>query len=390
MVTDIMETTMIARCASLLTAEMDGEIVMVNLEYGQYYGLDDISSDIWGRARAGVLVRGADRQPVGRLRGRRRETIAADVAGFTRAHGGAGGREDVVMAADAAGLRAAGCGPSDMIHAYRLATLRLVSDVELPELSPWSGEGDRPTDVVFRLGKPPPFLEAPDRVFAGFQTKGRRQYLTTYRDDARVMVEDGRTVTIELAPGADAAEASSTLMSPVQAVLWHQRGLLPLHASVIGVNGVAVALAGPSGVGKSTLAAALAAGGHEVLADDICIVDAANGADVLPGAARLRLWRDAVDHLNIAAQGMARDKYLVEGGTSIRPDRRKLAAIVLLSRQGGDAVEIEQLRGARCIMELREVVHMLPEANALGLAADVFAALTSLPSAGVATWRLVA
>ncbi len=208
-----------------------------------------------------------------------------------------------------------------MSHAYRLATLRLVSDVELPELSPWTGGGDGPTDVVFRLGKLPPSLDAPDRVFAGFQTKGRRQYLTTYRDDARVLVEDGRTVTIELAPGADAAEASSTLMAPVQAVLWHQRGLLPLHASVIGVNGVAVALSGPSGVGKSTLAAALAAGGHEVLADDICIVDAANGADVLPGAARLRLWRDAVDHLNIAAPGMARDKYLVEGGALTGPER---------------------------------------------------------------------
>jgi hypothetical protein len=277
-----------------------------------------------------------------------------------------------------------------MSHAYRLATLRLVSDVELPQLSPWSGGGDGPTDVVFRLGNLPPSLDAPDHVFAWFQTKGRRQYLTTYRDDARVLVEDGRTVTIELAPGADAAEASSTLMAPVQAVLWHQRGLLPLHASVISVNGVAIALAGPSGVGKSTLAAALAAGGHEVLADDICIVDTANGADVLPGAARLRLRRDAVDHLGIAAQRMERGKYLVEGVASTGPERRKLAAIVLLSRQGGDAVEIERLRGARCIMELQEVVHMLPEANALGLGADVFTALTSLPSSGVATWRLVA
>ena len=32
MITDILETTMIARCASLLTAEVDGEIVRVNVE----------------------------------------------------------------------------------------------------------------------------------------------------------------------------------------------------------------------------------------------------------------------------------------------------------------------------------------------------------------------
>ena len=40
---------MIARDGSLLTAEVDGEIVMVNVEHGQYYGLDDIGSDIWER-----------------------------------------------------------------------------------------------------------------------------------------------------------------------------------------------------------------------------------------------------------------------------------------------------------------------------------------------------
>jgi hypothetical protein len=42
-------TTLISRSPSVLTAEVDGEIVMMSIERGRYFGLDDIGSDIWKR-----------------------------------------------------------------------------------------------------------------------------------------------------------------------------------------------------------------------------------------------------------------------------------------------------------------------------------------------------
>jgi Coenzyme PQQ synthesis protein D (PqqD) len=42
-------TTVISRSPSVLTAEVDGEIVMMSIEQGRYFGLDDIGSDIWKR-----------------------------------------------------------------------------------------------------------------------------------------------------------------------------------------------------------------------------------------------------------------------------------------------------------------------------------------------------
>ena len=215
------------------------------------------------------------------------------------------------------------------------------------------------------------------------------------RDEAHVLVENGRTVTIEPAVGCDLTETRSILMAPVQAVLWHQRGLLPLHASVVGVNGRAIALAGASGAGKSTLAAVLSARGLEVLADDICVVDSANGsADVLPSTSRLRLWRDALDHLGVAPDGLPRalsrrEKYLIECGESAGAERQRLAALVLLSRQAGNAVRLERLRGARSIIELQRIVHMPAAARALGREPAIFAALTTLVALGVTVWRLV-
>ena len=281
-----------------------------------------------------------------------------------------------------------------MSHTYRLSALKLVSDIELPELMPWDGRSEAPVELVFRIGKVPARLEAPDYVSSFLQTKGRDRYLRAWPDDARILVENGREVTVDLAPGTNLTEARALLMGPVQAVLWHQRGLLPLHASVVGVNGRALALAGPSGVGKSTLAAALSARGHHAMADDICIVDAADGADVLPTAPRLRLWRDALQHLGIAVDGLPRalshsDKYLVDCGKEGETEPRKLGAIVLLSRQACGTVAIERLRGARSVMELQGVVHMPRAARALGLDPAVFTGLTKLATFGVAVWQLV-
>ena len=45
----IADATVISRSPSVVTAEVDGEIVMMSIEQGRYFGLDDIGSDIWKR-----------------------------------------------------------------------------------------------------------------------------------------------------------------------------------------------------------------------------------------------------------------------------------------------------------------------------------------------------
>ena len=273
-----------------------------------------------------------------------------------------------------------------MRHFYRLSALKLASDIELPELLPWDGRSDEPVELSFRLGQ----VREPDEP----DGTGRKRYFAAYPDEARVLIENGRTVTIEPAPGTDLTEARAILMAPVQAVLWHQRGLLPLHASVIGLSGRAVGLAGPSGAGKSTLAAVLSAKGFDVLADDICIVDAAKGGDLLPSTPRLRLWRDALQHLGLSPEGLPRalsrrEKFILESDGRNITSRWILNAVVLLSRQLDGAPAIARLRGADAVIGLQSVVHMLPAARALGREPAIFNALTGLLASGLAVWRLV-
>ena len=227
-----------------------------------------------------------------------------------------------------------------MSHAYRLSTLKLESDLDLPELMPWDGPDDAPADLVFRLGPVPPQLDQSDHVAPVFQTKGRGDYLLKLPGTGRILVQDGRQVTVDPDPAADPTDTSAFLASTIQAVLWHQRGLLPLHASVIAVEGRALAIAGPPASGKSTLAAILCARGHQVIADDIGVIDVRDGGGitVLPISPHLRLWRDALEHLGIPAAGLrralsAKEQFHLHNHAGAVREPRKLAAVIVLSRR---------------------------------------------------------
>jgi hypothetical protein len=68
------------------------------------------------------------------------------------------------------------------------------------------------------------------------------------------------------------------------------RGLEPLHASAVAIDGAAVAIVGPSGGGKSSLAAELASHGAPIVADDVLALEAGDeGLVAHPGTGLLSL-----------------------------------------------------------------------------------------------------
>jgi hypothetical protein len=280
-----------------------------------------------------------------------------------------------------------------MNHAYRLATLKIESDLALPDLTPWDGPAASPADIAFRLGAVPPRLETPDRVEAIYQTRGREEYLLALPGTGRILIRNGREVTIDVERGADPVNTRALLTGPIQAVLWHQRGLLPLHANAVVIGGRAVALAGNAAAGKSALAATLAQQGYENLADDICVVDVdAPGVTALPGVARLRLWRDTLDTLGIVPDGLSpalsgKEKFFVDRWSACRAPR-ELAAVIVLVRRTNIPLAIERLSGIAAVGSLRDMVHTRRPASALGRDTEIFAALTKMLASGVTVWRL--
>jgi hypothetical protein len=125
------------------------------------------------------------------------------------------------------------------------------------------------------------------------------QFLVQASDIARYLISDGCEIIIErLSP--DKTDAIRLfLLGPVFAALLHQRGYLPLHGSALETAKGAVIFAGPSGRGKSTLAAAFMLRGYRILADDISTLRTDSDGRILlqPAFPQLKLWADSVNKI---------------------------------------------------------------------------------------------
>lgn len=150
---------------------------------------------------------------------------------------------------------------------------------------------------------------------------------------------DGRGVTIDPAPGADPRMVRAVLLGTVFGILCHKRNLLPLHASCVEIDGVAVAFTGPSGIGKSTLAGAFVAAGHRVLTDDVTVVDldAPDGPLVRPTFPRLKLREDSLIQSRLHRSGAGdgpfeMQKYHMSVGEAFTQQPLRLAGLYHLTR----------------------------------------------------------
>lgn len=103
------------------------------------------------------------------------------------------------------------------------------------------------------------------------------------------------TIRAAIAPGQTVEDLTAYLYGPVLGFILRAWGRLALHASCVRIGETAVLLAGDSGAGKSTTAAALAARGVRVLSDDLTALSTGSDGHPLawPSFDHLRLWSDA-------------------------------------------------------------------------------------------------
>lgn len=172
---------------------------------------------------------------------------------------------------------------------YRVFGLKVRSEVTLPELLPDDGPSE-PDVIVFRAK-----VAAPGQM-DGFHAEDGALTIVI-PGVASYRIEYGTRIIVDAANGVPDRNIRLFLLGSAFGALLHQRGMLPLHANAIEIDGRAVAFMGESGAGKSTLAAWFHDRGHAVLADDVCVIDFDTSAVpcAVPGIPRLRLWAEALD-----------------------------------------------------------------------------------------------
>jgi hypothetical protein len=211
---------------------------------------------------------------------------------------------------------------------YRSSAYGLVWDSDVPLLQFDQSDAAKPSDVrISRIAQlPPRALIAPVRVGAVFADGTR----FPWRQQAVFDMIDGNR--IDYLPGSawDGA-LPHAFYGTVVAHLLAWRGVIPMHACAVAIDGRAVLIAGTAGAGKSSLTAGVIAAGAELLSDDLSALsfDPVNTPDpvILPGRTTIRLdpvvaaWSDG-DRIDLPPEE-------TRGKVVLRPAARSLAALPL-------------------------------------------------------------
>ena len=268
---------------------------------------------------------------------------------------------------------------------YSCFNFRLRSELPLDELIPALDVGDDRPVVEVRFGTIPESLTGAAAPRHGIQAAGG-QALLTVPNVARYLVRDGVEILVDPLPGVSERNLRLFLLGSALGLLSHQRGLLPLHANAVVVDGGAVAFAGRSGAGKSTLAAHFQRSGYEVLCDDVCVLsfDADGKPFAWPGLPRLKLWGDAANAFGHDTAGLDRamddmDKYHVPIAAAGLPRPIPFKRLYVLSRaEEGQEGEIRRLRGREAMDAVLAQTYRGAYLETMGLSGRHFAQCATL------------
>ena len=113
-----------------------------------------------------------------------------------------------------------------------------------------------------------------------------------------VVAADGRRIEYRCLAPCSPEALETYLLGQILSFALLKRGIEPLHASAVMVDGGALAFLGAAGRGKSTLAAAFVRAGFRLVTDDLLAVGDAGGRVVAhPGPGRINLVSRTARHL---------------------------------------------------------------------------------------------
>ncbi|MEM9802475.1 MAG: hypothetical protein AAGA20_19255 [Planctomycetota bacterium] len=174
---------------------------------------------------------------------------------------------------------------------YSAYGLRCASEFDLPGLV---AAESADADVEFSYGS---VRAAPTQ--GSWYRLAPTESALVWEDVGAFSIEAGSRIVVDV-PRPASRTVAHAVLGPAMALLLQQRGLTPLHASAVAVDGTATLIAGESGAGKSTLARALLDRGCALVTDDIAAVEVdGSRAQIAPGPASLRLWPEALDRLGV-------------------------------------------------------------------------------------------
>jgi hypothetical protein len=178
------------------------------------------------------------------------------------------------------------------VHSYTAFGLNVRSELPFPSLEP--GEAWAEADVEIRLADLGDLRASLTAAGEHYRLSAGEVAVTSVQLGT-FSVRGGHEILLDPAPGLDLDGFHVAVVTAPLAALLVQRGFLLLHGSAVVIDGEAVCFVGNSGVGKSTMAAAFHARGHDLVVDDVIAIRFNAGVPVVqPGFPQFKLWPDSL------------------------------------------------------------------------------------------------
>lgn len=260
---------------------------------------------------------------------------------------------------------------------YRLGGIVIASELALPGLQTVPAQ---PADVSIRLGITPLLTNKKDaRDIESGCLATLDEYSHTFPEIATFYVCGGDRIVVQPIDSSRLAELHALLYSVIFAILFYRRGMLPLHASAVAVEGQIFGFLGRSGAGKSTLAAHLHRRGYQVTADDLLLLKSKGQGvtKVTPCAPWLKLWEDAFDGIGRQTAGLEpiagkESKYMIPLPAGEPEEAPPLAALFILESNFESEARFTRLSPAAAVAKLMLYVYPILLIHKLGQNANLF------------------
>ena len=221
--------------------------------------------------------------------------------------------------------------------------------------------------MEFRQLEPRPQRPQPDPPYDRWLTedgettaefyRGPGGFIVRFIDFADFALATGDwSVTCTPVPGAGSKDMRDLFQNQMVPLILGYRGDLVLHASGVAANGGVLAFAGPTGRGKSTLAASFARKGYRFLTDDGLILDR-KGEQYLvrPNVPHFRLRDDseaAIFGREAEGDDTGKRRIAASHALPFQKTPAPLRAIYLLGDGAASAVEIVELKPSAALSML--------------------------------------
>lgn len=228
--------------------------------------------------------------------------------------------------------------------------LSIISEIPLPEFTEHFGDSHLIDVEIRKQDLTSIWAELADHAnsfvvkdnMVMFQVEGAAIYL----------IENGNKIVVSPYEGADEDQIRLFLLGTCMGVILQQRKVLPLHGSVIAIEGKAYAFVGDSGAGKSTLASAFLKKGYQLLTDDVIPVQfSEDGCPVvIPSYPHQKLWQQSLDQFGMESSQLRplfgrETKFAVPVNSQFLQSPLELGGIFELVKSTEEEINVKPIQG---------------------------------------------